>query len=201
MHYEIVSENALISEAIARDKELRIYYRGDFVRDVRLVVIRVTNTGRQPILAVDFEQPLSLDFGQNARILSAEKAESLPAEFDLRFRTGDSSIEFEPSLINPRDRIDIKFLIEGEKINVSAKARIAGVKSVEFSKKKDRRQTFVQSLMDILFGPFLFAYGVYWITTYEQDTWIGYMIMIVGALGLFALLLKLWDPFGARYRT
>lgn len=76
--YEVVSQTALLSVAEELEGKLKILYQRKPVREVHLLILRLSNNGNTPILASDFVREVSIGFSNSTRILSAEVSETNP---------------------------------------------------------------------------------------------------------------------------
>jgi hypothetical protein len=62
----------------SRSEALEIRYKGSPVHDVRLLVVRVWNSGNKEIVPTDYDEPLLLQFG--GQLLTWDVIESTPLE-------------------------------------------------------------------------------------------------------------------------
>jgi hypothetical protein len=129
LSYEIVSLNPLLSVEKEIKNGVQILYRGKAVSQVHLIIIRVINSGNTPILSTDYERPVSLSFGKEARVLTAEVSERNPDSLQPSAKIEEKRIEFAPILLNQGDSITVKTLIDQfDKISIDG--RIVGVKNI-----------------------------------------------------------------------
>ena len=68
LSYEIVSATPLLSVEEDIKKDLQISYKGKPVEQVHLVMIKILNSGSLPIPSKDYEQPITISFGKQAKI-------------------------------------------------------------------------------------------------------------------------------------
>ncbi len=101
------------------------------VQSISLILVRIRNSGRQPIISTDYERPISLGFGEIAQILSVDISQKSPKNLRIPFHIEGERIEFEKVLINPRDSFIVKVLIGEFSPPVTADWRIAGVEEVK----------------------------------------------------------------------
>jgi hypothetical protein len=128
--YEVVSQTPLVSLQDSAARQLQVLYNGQPVADVSLIVLRVQNTGNEPIPTVDYEKPITFQFGEGAQVLSAEITEMTPPNLGASVRLTPNSVELAPTLLNSEDTLLVKALISGSAIKVTADARIVGVREL-----------------------------------------------------------------------
>jgi hypothetical protein len=107
-----------------------IKYKDKEVQKVDLVVVRIVNTGNQPITTKDFDRPITLDLGEGAQILTAEISEKKPDELQPSINVEQSKIKLEPILLNQGDAITFKMLVTGSTKNIKIDSRIIGVEKI-----------------------------------------------------------------------
>jgi len=129
--YIVLSEIPLLSINKAIKSKLEIYFDGTPIKDVYLVVLKIINNGRLPISSKDYEEPLSFNFGQNANILEADIVDKSPPILKPKFsyRTPPNKISFEPFLLNKKDFITIKLIID-QYDRIISEGRIVGVPDI-----------------------------------------------------------------------
>ena len=135
LSYEILSLNPLLSVKNEIKSELQILYRGKTVEQVHLIVLKIINTGNMPILSKDYEHPISLSFGEEAKILTAEITEKNPDSLRPSARIEEKGVVLTPILLNSEDSVTLKMLVTRfSKFTVYG--RIAGVKEIKEVEKR-----------------------------------------------------------------
>lgn len=137
LSYEILSRTPLLSVKEEIKKQLKILYDGKPVRQVHLVVVRIVNSGNTPILSTDYERLISLNFGEEANVLTAEIVKTDPDSIQASFNVEGKSVVLTPTLLNTGDSFTLKMLITkfGE---VKVDGRIVGVKEIQELKRPTR---------------------------------------------------------------
>lgn len=128
--YEILSNAALFSVRREIREKVKIFYEDKPVEKVNLVVIRFINAGNDAILTKDFDLPISINFGDEAAIISAEISEKTPQDLPAEISYTGTVIKLEPLLLNEKDSITIKALVSKASDMPAISARIAGVKAL-----------------------------------------------------------------------
>lgn len=113
---------------------LKISVNDEPVAEVTVVLVRIRNAGNTPLTASDFESPISLAFGANAKVLYAEVAESNPAGLDVPATFFDNVVQFEKQLLNPGDTYSCRILVQDSIGKYAVSGRVVGVRQIETSK-------------------------------------------------------------------
>jgi len=112
INWDILSN---IPVAHTNEEELiKILFKGKPVDNVRLVLIRISNTGRVAIKAEDYIKPITFDF--QGRILSSELVGIEPRGSANRYITISSNkniLEIDKLPLNPKEEIIISIIIIG----------------------------------------------------------------------------------------
>ncbi len=133
--YRVSLSTRLMSTEADREGRVQVTFDGEPVHDVRLVAIRVRNTGNVPIQRTDYEEQLGFSFGKDARVLTAEVTETRPDTLTAHVYTTEDRVLLSPTLLNSGDTISIKVLLTGEE-EVTFEGRIVGVSKVRQVKER-----------------------------------------------------------------
>lgn len=141
LSYEITSRTPLLAKEDEIGGALQVQYKGQPVKKVQLVEISFTNSGNTPILGSDFVQPITLNFGEEARILTADIIETSPENFSAFARIDHSApydrVTIDPILMNSGDIWTLKMLISNSsKIDVDC--RVVGVREIRKATESNR---------------------------------------------------------------
>jgi hypothetical protein len=120
------------------DGALKKIYQSNKRKSVCLAVIKVLNSGNQPITESDYSEgkPITLSFGKNAKVLFSEIANTKPKNFQPTLRySDDKSVELLPVLFNPKESFTIKALVHNFD-SISFNCRITGITQVSESVSK-----------------------------------------------------------------
>jgi hypothetical protein len=131
--YKTVANQPLITSNQYTDSgALEVRYKDEAVKLPRLITVSVVNTGKTEVREVDYDEPLTLVLGDEAR--SVAPSISL---YDHRSSAGRALDVAEDStrnviapkvLLNPGDRIEFTVLVDGAVSEPTVHARIAGTK-------------------------------------------------------------------------
>ncbi len=130
--YEIVASEPLLTINEALTGAIKVIYDDKEVRDVHLLILRVSNSGNIPIRKEDFDLSLAFSF-DSAKVLSykvlATDPEGLPAS--LRPSGGKRGIVLNPLLLNPSDSVVLKFILSQYNNELEPTGRVVGVKQIQ----------------------------------------------------------------------
>jgi hypothetical protein len=136
--YELVSKTHLLTVREELEGKLQVLYEGEPARSLSVLVLKLWNSGNQPLLASEYERPISFCLGKDARVLSADITNRAPSAVAVNMETQENRLVIEPTLLNPGDSITFKLLVRDVGAYVSPDARIAGVKSIQLSSQGGR---------------------------------------------------------------
>jgi hypothetical protein len=133
--YQILANTPVLTVDEEIRGKIKVSYEDIAVRNLQLLLLKFINTGNVPIATVDFERPLSISFGSDAKILSSEVIASSPSDLSPSISATTQGILVAPLLLNPNDYFTIKALVTERQGGVSVTARIIGVERVVYVKE------------------------------------------------------------------
>jgi hypothetical protein len=113
------------------DGGVRVFVDSVEVQGLSFLAIEVVNSGDEPIRSADFEGPLVVNLGDDARIYRAVVRSDQPLPLRFGERPASNQLTIRPVLLNPGDAFVVRVTgtgLEGAEIDVHA--RIAGVKAL-----------------------------------------------------------------------
>lgn len=133
-------------------EQLAISFNGKEVRDPRLVLITLRNSGNVPILPADYVDPLTFHLGDRAEVLSASILEANPPHILKRipFKTQEKVLILEPFLFNSKYGFTIQALVSNYE-GVSPTYLIAGIHALKMLKNTGRMRPH-QALSTLLYA-------------------------------------------------
>lgn len=134
LSYEVISKTALLNIDKEITGRVEILLDGKPIKDVSLAVVKIINSGTVPIPANDYERPICLRFGNNARILSYEIIDRIPESLQPKIYMKDeneANVTLEPVLMNGGDSVSLKVLISEIEENIEVDGRIIGVREID----------------------------------------------------------------------
>ena len=148
--FNLVSKNQLLTVREELEGKLQVLYDGQPARDIRLLVIRVSNVGNVAIATNDYERPLSFSTGLSSKVLSAVVTDVDPPNLDVDLGVNESQIMIKPVLLNPKDSLTIKCLVSDFSDQLNVDARIIGVRKIEDAGTSSGYQTVFTAISLIL---------------------------------------------------
>jgi hypothetical protein len=141
LSYEILSKTALLSVAKEVEDKIKILFEGDSVKNVHLILLKISNTGNVSILPSEFLKNITISFDNSTRILSAEISDKKPHSIEATLTINGTQLMISPSLWNSGDTVTIKSLVSefNEEIHVSG--RIVGIKDIKLSNSEFNTST------------------------------------------------------------
>ena len=140
LSWEIISNTPLLSIDEAIRGNIQVLFDGKPVQDAQLIIVEIINSGNVAIKSIDYERPINLDFGENARILTAEVTETTPDNLDVSINIEGTKVLLNPTLMNGKDSITIKTIVSQFNDQITVEGRIVGVKEVQKSTKRNKIQ-------------------------------------------------------------
>ena len=153
--YQILANTPVLTVHEQIRGKLKVSYEDIPVQNLQLLLLKFINTGNVPIATADFECPLSITFGSDAKILSSEVIASSPSDLSPSISATTQGITLASLLLNPNDYFTIKALVSERQGSISVTARIIGVERVIYIKEsliKRGAPLFVVGLLGLCVG-------------------------------------------------
>lgn len=125
LDYSVVSNVPLVSHAAGMVGNLEVVYNRQSVKDPRLLVVRIKNTGKVAIVGEDYVEGPSIHFGSPVEVIDAfQVGGSSPNMVQLiAVGHGHGPVEPEVGLLNSGEYFDLQMLLDGDPGDVTASAR------------------------------------------------------------------------------
>jgi hypothetical protein len=129
---EIISDAPVLSIHQTIANRVKIELDGNPVKEVTLVVFKVSNTGNTAVDDKDYKEPLTFTFSTR-KVISSEVVETEPDDLidETSRKTfiplptpGQDFIEFPNFLLNSKQSVTFSVLLDGAKDEISKKGRI-----------------------------------------------------------------------------
>jgi hypothetical protein len=180
LSYTIAVNEGLIQVAEEIDENFQILYKGKSVRNLRLLILEIRNSGNIPILPTDYVKPVVLLCNDEANIVSAEIAHSEPKDMDVALELMSSHITFKMDLLNPRDYLRIKILVNNFQ-TFEVKGRLIGVSAI---KQREKRA----ELIPIYTATLLVGYILGGIVYFSQVLIIKFIVGVIAIMAMLGLI-------------
>jgi hypothetical protein len=156
--YEVVSNTLVLSIEKEIEAGAEIRFDGRRISNLRLIVLRIFNSGNVPVLPGDFTEPITILFGEQAQLLDAEIIETTPHNLKVSLSRNTKSVELGPLLLNKDDSVRIKVLSAEAIGEIKVESRIVGLQGItKFSRAK---LSIINRLLPLWVGMFLFGWGI-----------------------------------------
>jgi amino acid transporter len=124
------------------------------------MLVRIANSGNAPVVAADYESPIRLSLGSDARIFTADVVEAKPANLTVSPTIEGADVVVSPVLLNPGDSVTLQMLAQSEG-GMTVGARIVGVSQIEDAAARGRkRREYFAFLGELYAGCFSVWMGV-----------------------------------------
>jgi len=111
--------------------KLRIFYGNKRIKLPYVLIIRIFNSGNQPVKPDDYVDPITISFTERTKIISAEILREHPQNLSMKLNFDTKDIKLAPVLLNPKDSFTLKLIVDDFDNDIEIKARIAGIKSIK----------------------------------------------------------------------
>ena len=185
LNYEIISDTPILSiKAEVKDK-VQILFDNKPVNHVRLIILRIWNSGNIPILPNEYIDPISIAFGEGAEIIDTDVLETSPGDIKEKARTSlkvdSGNVLLEPILLNSTDSLTIKILLTQQKVTKELKivSRIAGVNQIQYFVRVDSPSRPARIFASFSFILFLMLITYFLFSRYEHDLITDLFLMLI----------------------
>jgi hypothetical protein len=132
LHVDILSNSPLVSINAEVPKEIQILYKGKPVQTLSLILLKLANTGTEPIRESDYSEPIRMSLSQSAEIGEVVVQETKPDGIPIAPTVvASNQVQLAKFLFNPGDQAVLKILALNNDSTLDIKARIAGVHQIE----------------------------------------------------------------------
>jgi hypothetical protein len=184
--YTILTDSEIVPGSREGKSNIEIHHKGKVVPKVRLIEIRIKNSGSLPIKPEDYIEPLRLRL-PNSEILSSEVRDDQSLGAYIETKLSDrSEIVLSKTLLNPTDFFDAKILLADGDGDLSVTGRIVGVSKIRNLTGREVNYFILLSFI---------AVNVLALIA-RLLGWLDYRIIIV--LQICTLLVGLWLSFDTR---
>lgn len=130
LSYDVISTSQLLTIREELEGKLQVLYEGQPAHDIRLLVVKLMNSGNIAVSSSDYERPVSFETGPSSKILSAVVTEVDPQNLDADVTVGDGRVTLKPLLLNPADSVTMKILVSDCIKPITVDGRIIGVNKI-----------------------------------------------------------------------
>jgi hypothetical protein len=185
-----ISGNLIISATEDQREDLSVVYRGRSVNNPYIMIIRITNVGKQEIREADFTEPISIDFG-TAELLANDVIGKSNPKLKGRFAVDTSEpnlVKFTPELLNRDEWVEFQFVTDGVPGQPIVDTRFAGQAAPILNMEERRHRTATRRSALIIAAvvlPPLLAFSAIFVDDDKIAFWL--FIPLFGLLSLFSV--------------
>jgi hypothetical protein len=134
--YQVISNTSILNFKEDIKGRVQVLFDNKPVGDVRLVILKIWNSGNIPILPNEHIDPLKFDFGKNVEILDTDVLETVPGDIKenakASLKPNAGGFILEPLLLNSNDSITLNVLVAQPLLteDIRVNARIVGVNQI-----------------------------------------------------------------------
>ncbi len=189
--YQIEDDTPLVRVDKTLKSDVEIRYRGNVVENVRLVLIKVWNSGALAVKREDYEEPIAFEItGRkclNIQVNSEPQEFINPENLNDILTVEENFVKLSPVLLNPADTIALRMLVSGQG-KIRGTARLIDGKLIEFDPTKQPNTYSLRVLLFlILFSTVGFVFAEI-LSASSSHASINYLGLILGSVFISAIL-------------
>lgn len=137
LSYQLLENTPLVSVGEEVKGQVEIRFFGNPVKNVRLLILKVKNSGYRAIAPGDYVVPVEFRLNEGSQILSVDIIDANPPQLKaslnpgLAVATDAPSILFPSALLNAGDWLKIKSLVSDFEGEITVHGRIVDVKQIK----------------------------------------------------------------------
>ena len=98
--YEIISTTPLLSVKGEMKNKMQVFYAQKTIEsNMNLLILKIHNSGNEPVLPTDFEKPITIEFEETTEILEVESIEVSPQNLQPNIEINGNKISLLPLLL------------------------------------------------------------------------------------------------------
>lgn len=121
--YDVISDTPIASIRKSLGSKVEVYFESKKVDELRLVIIKLWNSGNVTVRPDDYFEPITVSF-ENGQVLDCDIVEEVPEEIKATIKYDESQVTLNPTFLNPKDSITIKILLDGAIGKINVRGRI-----------------------------------------------------------------------------
>ena len=131
LQIDVLSNSPLISIDGDIQKGIQVFYKDKPVQTLSVILLKIENTGNEPIRRADYSEPISVSLSPEAEIGEVEIQETLPDGIPLApIIESSNKVELAKTLLNPGDQAILKILALNNDGTLIVDARIVGISEI-----------------------------------------------------------------------
>ena len=135
LNVRIVSQTSLEPDISRNVEGIKISVDNKSIERPYLTVLKLSNDGRRPILATDFEEALEIQVAGDISIVRAQSTDRQPKDIQPKTTFDAKALRLMPLLLNPDDNITFAIVTAGGPPEFSVRSRVAGIAAIALEEK------------------------------------------------------------------
>jgi hypothetical protein len=153
LSFKIFTNTSLLSVQEEIKKDIEILYKGNPVKQVQLIILKIVSLGNIPIRCDDYDTPITIYLGEKSQILSAEILGKKPDDLKISIKVEGNKIVIQKCLLNQDDMVAVRILATNVCKKLKVQGRIAGVQKIsEITEDSRLKSILVWSSIISMFG-------------------------------------------------
>lgn len=121
--YDVISDTPIASIRKSLGNKVEVFFESKKVDELRLVIIKLWNSGNVAVSPDDYFEPISFNF-EKSQILDCDIVEEVPEEINASIQFDENQVTLKSTFLNPKDTITIKILLDGAMGKINVRGRI-----------------------------------------------------------------------------
>lgn len=160
LSWEKIYVSSIIKDEEDIKDDLEISFKGEKVSDVKILAIKIKNTGSKDVTSNDFEKPIKLTLNEGANILKydiIDKSINVDIDPDTGINAENNILKIAPFLLNSGEYFTLKLIIDKyEENNIKFSSRIVGINKIHKYIKWNHTPLYVLIFFTFISIPFFY---------------------------------------------
>jgi len=143
LEYRVLANIPLLRSPDAVGDQIKVFLGSEQLSHPVVLQVELAYSGAEPIRPTDYERPISFGCGSVVRLLSADPVFAEPPQLHPKVTLVDNRAVLEKVLLNGRDRLYLRLLVDGQDPKVDADCRIAGLARITETSTADLQRTML----------------------------------------------------------
>ena len=152
LSFGVISATPLLSIRPEAKGIVQVLYNSKPVSNVRLVILKIWNSGNQEVKLDDYvkNQGIKFDCGSSSEILDVQITEKIPPNLDVTLTKSSESFLLDPFLLNKRESLTIQVLISSDNDSIVVDARINGTEQIAISRETTIAYSAIEESINLI---------------------------------------------------
>ncbi|MBS1734095.1 MAG: hypothetical protein JST02_12435 [Bacteroidetes bacterium] len=164
--FEKIVDYDLLSIKDELKGKILVKYNNQEATNLRVLIIKIVNYGNTPITLSDFEENIIFSFDDTVKVIDAEILEKHPKNLKNIIISNTTNFEISSGLLNPKDFIILRVILDNSNAKFDVLSRIVGVKKVEEISRNEKIPITAPSILALIIIILLTIYISYCVDSY-----------------------------------